>query len=64
MSQHPNDEPWWPHDIVTLSALMALCEGNPVTSGLSSQRASNVGFDVLAVDLPVIWDDTVVIVSL
>ena len=28
MSQHPNDELRWGHDIETLSALLALCEGN------------------------------------
>ena len=33
---------WWRHDKETLSALQALCEGNPpVTGGFPSQRASN-----------------------
>ena len=35
-------ESWWCHNMVMLSALLALCEGNPsVTGGCSSQRASD-----------------------
>ena len=35
--------PWWWLDMETLSALLALCEGNPpFTGGFPSQRASNV----------------------
>ena len=38
---------WWRHDAGTLSALLALCERNPlVTGGFPSQRASNGSFDV------------------
>ena len=33
---------WWPHDMDTLSAFLALCIGNPpVTGGFPTQRASN-----------------------
>ena len=35
-------ESWCHHDMETLSALLALCEGNPLlSSGFPSQRASN-----------------------
>ena len=35
---------WWWHDMETLPALLALCEGNQlVTGGFHSQRASNTG---------------------
>ena len=42
---------WWRHDMETLSALLALYEGNPrVTGGFPSQNANdadlNVSFDV------------------
>ena len=35
---------WWYHAVETLTALLALCEGNPpvTTGGFPSQRASNV----------------------
>ena len=37
----------WRHQIETLSALVALCEGNPpVTGGFPSQRPVTRGFDV------------------
>ena len=37
----------WRHDMGTISALLALCEGNPpVTGGFPSQTASIAGFDV------------------
>ena len=37
----------WRHHMETLSALLALCEGNPpVTGGFPSQKASNTGFGV------------------
>ena len=37
---------WLRHDMEALSALQALCEGNPpVTGGFPSQRASDAGFD-------------------
>ena len=33
---------WWRHHMETLSALMAICEGNPsVTGGFPSQKTSN-----------------------
>ena len=32
----------WRHDMEPLSALLPLCEGNPVTSGFPSQRDNNV----------------------
>ena len=33
---------WWRHDMETIFALLALCEGNPsVTDGFPSQRTSN-----------------------
>ena len=36
----------WRHQMETVSALLAICEGNPpVTGGFLSQRASNTGFD-------------------
>ena len=59
---------WWGHDIETLSALLALCVGNPpVTGGFPSQRASNVELWYFlccypectveqSVWLPVLWD--------
>ena len=35
--------PWWRHDMETFSALLALCQGNPlVADGFPSQRTSNV----------------------
>ena len=35
------------HQMETISALLALCEGNPpVTGGFPSQRYSNTAFDV------------------
>ena len=35
---------WWCHDMETIFALMALCEGNPpVIDGFPSQRASDAG---------------------
>ena len=38
----------WRHQVETISALLALCEGNsPVIGGFPLQRASNTGFDVL-----------------
>ena len=37
---------WWRHQMETVPALLALCEGNPpVTGGFPSQRDSNTGFD-------------------
>ena len=37
---------WWRHPMEAVSALRALCEGNPpVTIGFPSQRTSNAGFD-------------------
>ena len=37
--------PWWYHDMELLSALLALCEGNPpVTDWFPSQRGSNMEF--------------------
>ena len=42
-----NPMPWWRHQMETVSALLALCEGNPpVIGGFPSQRDSNAGFDV------------------
>ena len=39
--------PWWCHQMKTLSALLALCEGNPpVTGGFPSQRPVTRSFDV------------------
>ena len=36
----------WRQQMETVSALLAICEGNPpVTGGFPSQRASNTGFD-------------------
>ena len=50
MPQHRNDEPWWRHNMETLSVLLTLCGGNPqITGGLSSQRVGNMGFDILNV---------------
>ena len=41
---------WWRHQMKTVSALLALCEGNPpVTGRFASQRVSNAGFDVFFV---------------
>ena len=38
---------WWRHQMETFSALLALCEGNPlVTSGFPSQRLVTWSFDV------------------
>ena len=38
---------WRRHDMETLSALMVICEGNPLVTGrFSAQRVSNVIFDV------------------
>ena len=38
---------WWRHQMETVSASLALCEGNPSdTGGFPSQRASNAGFDI------------------
>ena len=43
----------WCHDMETLNALLALCEGNPsVTDGFPSQRASNEEFDGLFMCYP------------
>ena len=43
----PNQVSWWRHQIEALSALLALCEGNPpVTGGFPSQRPVTRGFDV------------------
>ena len=34
---------WWRHGMETLSALLALCEGNPlVTGGFPSHKVNNV----------------------
>ena len=58
---------WWHHDMVMLSSLLALCEGNPpVTGGFPSQRANNAELCCFlcfvslktvgqSVELPVIW---------
>ena len=44
--QRCQDDAMMLHDMETLSALPALCEGNPaVTGGSPQKRASNVGFD-------------------
>ena len=41
------NESWWRHQMETVFALLALCEGNPQEiGGFPSQKASNVGFDV------------------
>ena len=43
-----NEEAWWRHQMVTLSALLALCDGNsPVTGEFPSQRPVTQNFDVL-----------------
>ena len=35
---------WWPHDMETMSALMALSEGNPFSGEFPSQRTVMLGF--------------------
>ena len=41
--------PWWRHQMETLSALLALCEGNsPVTNEIPSQRPVARRFDVFS----------------
>ena len=49
--------PWRRHDMETLSALLALCEGNPtVIGGFPSRRASNADFYVsFDIDLTNYW---------
>ena len=45
--------PQWHPDMETLSASLALCDGNPPSTGGSPwQMASNVFFD----EMPVIWN--------
>ena len=41
------NHPWRQHANETLSALLALCEGNPVTSGLPHKKPVMQNFDVL-----------------
>ena len=50
MSGYKGHHTWWWHGMGSLSALLALCEGNPpVTGGFTSQRASKQGFAVFFV---------------
>ena len=38
---------WWRHDMETLSAVLALCEGNPPVNGeFPSHRARTANFDI------------------
>ena len=42
--------PWWRHQMETFSAILALCEGNPlVIGGFPSQKTTTRRFDVSAV---------------
>ena len=47
LSEEVASKTWWRHQMETLSAFLALCEGNsPVTGGFPSQRPAKRGFDV------------------
>ena len=44
---HPDLSSWWRHQMETLSASLALCEGNPsATGGFPSQRPVTRNFDI------------------
>ena len=60
---------WWGHNLETLAALLALCEGNPpVTGGFSSQSRNAEFWCQKAVKqklgLPVIWHNFAHVTSL
>ena len=56
---------WWHHDMEALSALLALCEGNPpVACGFPSQKASNAVPDLrLVTFISLQWCHTNITVS-